>query len=111
MATLTTQNMTKTGLAPTYQAAAAGGDAMPIAGDTDFLHVINGGGSSINVIIGTPGLVDGDLTVQDRTVAVTNGTNKMIPMTASVYLDPTTGLASWTYSATPTSVTIAAIRR
>lgn len=110
MATLTTQNMVNTGLTPAYVAASAGGDAM-VPGDTDFLHVINGGGSPINVIIATPAVIDGDLPVGDRTIAVTNGTNRFIPMPAGLYRDPTTGLASWTYSATPTSVTVGAFRR
>lgn len=109
MATLVTQNMTNTGLAPTYQAAAGGGDAM-VPGDTDFLHVINGGGAPITVTMLTTGVVDGDLTVQDRAITVTNATNKMIPVPPSLYRDPTTGLAGWTYSGV-TSVTVAAIRR
>jgi hypothetical protein len=51
--------------------------------------------------------VEGALAVADRAVTVTNGTFREIPV-PSRYNDPSTGLASITYSAV-TSVTVAAI--
>lgn len=109
MATLTTQPMISTGLAPSYQAAAGGGDAL-VPSSTTFLHVINGGGSPVTVTLVTPGVVDGDLAIADRAITVTNGTNKMIPVSPETFRDPATGLATITYSAV-TSVTVAAIAR
>lgn len=109
MATLTTQNISTTGLVPTYAAAAGGGDAM-VADSTSFLHVKNGSGGSITVTLVTPATVDTNLAVGDRAVVVTAGTDQMIAVPDSLYRDPTTGLASITYSGV-TSLTVAAIRR
>lgn len=109
MATLTTQSITTTGLQPTYAAASAGGDAM-VADSTSFLHVKNGSGGSITVTLVTPATVDTNLAVADRAIAVAAGTDQMIAVPDSLYRDPTTGLASITYSGV-TSLTVAAIRR
>ena len=49
MATLTTQTIVRTGLAPSYAAAAGGGDAMD-TGDDMFLHVKNTSGGAITVM-------------------------------------------------------------
>lgn len=109
MATLTTQNITTAGILPTYTAAAGGGDAM-IADATSFLHIKNGAGSSMTVTLVTPATVDNTLAVGDRAVTVAAGSEQMIAVPDSLYRDPTTGLASITYSAV-TTVTVAAIRR
>lgn len=108
MATLTTQNIDTDGLTPSYVAAAGGGDKM-LPGEHDFLHVKNGGGSSVTVTLVTPATVDATLAVGDRAVAVADGAEAMIRVPAELYRDPTDGLASITYSAV-TSVTVAAIR-
>lgn len=107
MATLTTQNITTAGITPTYAAATSGGDAM-VPGSSNFLHVKNGGGSSITVTLVTPQVVDGSLAVADRAVTVANASEAMIKVTPELYRDPTSGLASITYSAV-TTVTVAAI--
>lgn len=109
MATLTTQNITTAGILPTYAAATAGGDAM-VADSTSFLHVKNASGGSINVTLVTPATVDTTLAVGDRVIAVGAGSEQMIAVPDSLYRDPTTGLATITYSASA-SVTVAAIRR
>ena len=108
MATLTTQNISDTGLQPTYAAASGGGDAM-VADSTSFLHIKNGAGSSMTVTLVTPGTVD-NLAVADRTITIAAGTDQMIAVPDIYYKDPTTGLASITYSSV-TTVTVAAIRR
>lgn len=92
-------------LTPT--AAAGGGDTM-VGGQGVFLYVNNGGGSPINVTLATPETVDGDLQVDNRVVAVTNGTVQIIPVPAR-YNNPTTGLTAITYSGV-TTVTVAAVR-
>lgn len=109
MATLTTQNISTTGIVPTYQAAAAGGDAM-IADSTSFLHAKNASGGSITVTLVTPATVDTTLAVGDRAIVIAAGTDQMIAVPDILYRDPTTGLAAITYSGV-TSLTVAAIRR
>jgi hypothetical protein len=86
--------------------AAGGGDTM-VGAQGVHLYVNNGGGAPITVTLVTPEVVEGSLAVTDRTVSVTNGTWKLIPV-PSRYNDSTTGLASITYSAV-TTVTVAAI--
>jgi hypothetical protein len=109
MATLTTQSISTTGLVATYAAATSGGDAM-IADSTSFLHAKNASGGSITVTLVTPATVDTTLAVGDRAIVVAAGTDAMIAVPDSLYRDPTTGLASITYSGV-TSLTVAAIRR
>lgn len=105
MALLTTQQMTSAGAAITAVSAAGGGDTLDISNGRTFLWCNNGGGSSITVTLVTPGTVDGDLTVQDRAVSVTNGTWKMIgPLNPAVY----GSVVSITYSGV-TTVTVAGV--
>lgn len=109
MATLVTQNIATTGILPTYQAAAGGGDAM-VADSTSFLHIKNGTASPMTVTLATPATVDTTLLVADRAVTVGANSEQMIAVPDSLYRDPATGLAAITYSLA-TSVTVAAIRR
>lgn len=105
MALLTTQQMSSAGVAITLAAAAGGGDTADISSGHTFLWVKNGGGGSITVTLTTPGTVDGDLAVSDRTVTVANGAERMIgPLNPSVY----GGVVSVGYSGV-TSVTVAAV--
>lgn len=87
--------------------ATVGGDTM-VGGQGVFLYVNNGSGSPINVTLATPETVEGSLAVGDRTVSVTNGKFRCIPV-PSRYNDATTGLASITYSSA-TTVTVAAVK-
>jgi hypothetical protein len=105
VALLTTQTIAATGLTPAYASASGGGDTVRVVRNL-FLHVKNGGGSSITVTLATPGTVDG-LAIADRAVTVANGAESMIPIT-DVYR-ASSGLASISYSGV-TSVTVAAIR-
>lgn len=109
MALLTTQSISKAGIVPTYTAAAGGGDTM-VPGATDFLHVKNGGGSSITVTLAIPASLTFDgLAVTSPTATITAGSEQMIKVIPERYRDPTTGLAVITYSGV-TTVTVAAIR-
>jgi hypothetical protein len=111
MATLTTQVITRAGTVITPVAAAGGGDAMT-CGQNNFLRVVNGGGAPITVTIAIPAGASGypNAAYTNTAVSVTNGTTKDIgPIPAQLYMDPTTGLATITYSAV-TSVTVAAVQ-
>lgn len=114
MATLSVQTIAPTGLVPSY-AAANSSDAFPDDGrERTFLHVKNGGGSSINVTIPAqrtsrrvPGA--GTITVPDMVVAVANGAEKMIGPFPDDYRGLTTGNVTVNYSAT-SSVTAAVLQ-
>lgn len=69
MAALTVQNVARSGLAPSYAAAAGGGDTFTNDGAV-FLHVKNGGGSSINVTIDSTAPAGVGLAQSDVVVAV-----------------------------------------
>ena len=108
MALLTPQQISIAGIAPTYAAAAGGGDTIA-PDDRTFLHVKNGSGASITVTVVTPGTVGG-LAIADLSVAVAAGADRMVgPLTAALFADPTTGLVPVTYSGV-TSLTVAALR-
>ncbi|HRF46994.1 MAG TPA: hypothetical protein PLC98_05145 [Anaerolineales bacterium] len=107
MATLTVQEVARTGLAPSYVAAAGGGDAIPNDGRT-MLHIKNGGGSSITLTVVTQATVLGNA-VADDAIAVPNGGERMVgPFPPSIYND-VNQLVQLTYSGV-TTVTVAAIR-
>lgn len=107
MAAINAQVVTRSGLAPSYAAASAGGDYFQNSG-SEVLHVKNGSGSSVTVTIITQATVDG-MAVTDRTVAVPAGADRMIgPFPAGTYNDGD-GRVQITYSAT-TSVTVGVIK-
>lgn len=82
---VTTQPVPLAGLALVHTAPTVDGDIVDV-GRGDFLSVINGGGASITVTVQTPGVVDGDLAIADRTVTVPVGTTpKLIPLTSNQY--------------------------
>jgi hypothetical protein len=113
LATLTTQQVTRAsnGLTPTYAAASGGGDACE-TGDDIFLHVKNTNAATRDVTVAIPtaastypGVV---YTNTVCTIPATTG-DKMIGPISNLYRDPTTGLATITYSAA-TNLTIACIK-
>lgn len=108
MATLAHQQIGFAGSAITYSAAAGGGDnAFP--DERSFLHVKNGGGSSINVTVTVPGTTNGQNNA-DITVAVPNGGERMIgPLVPDLASAETFGVVLFAYSAV-TSVTVAVVR-
>lgn len=109
MALLTTQTIKGSGITPTYAAASAGGDKVSLAALNTFLHIKNGGGSSITVTVTTQNADYRGLTLPDRTVTVAAAGEQMIgPLDASLQAD-INGQASIGYSAV-TSVTVAAFR-
>lgn len=112
---LAVQQIVITGIDPTYTGAVSGdGQVFDNVGNDVFLHVVNGSGGQITVTIETPTLAEGGLTIQDRTVTVDAGTDKMIGPFSSIYeaYDSDNAIdkaVHVTYSAV-TSVTVAAIK-
>lgn len=111
MATLTTQSIVNTGLAPTYQAAAGGGDKVR-PGTRVFLHVKNDGGGSVTVTVD-------DVLSQEPSGAAAFDPNlevviepageRMIGPIVETRFRGSDGLAAITYSGV-SSVTVAALR-
>lgn len=105
MALLTTQQMTSGGVAITLAGASAGGDTADVGNGRTFLWYRNASGAAITVTLVTPGTVDADLLVADRTVSVPAAGDRMIgPLNPAVY-GP---IVSITYSGV-TSLTVAAV--
>lgn len=107
MAALSTQTVANVGTELQFSPASPGGDTCPTGSDVKLL-VNNASGAPITVTLVTPGTVDGNLAITDRTVTVNAGKVEAIPVT-DLYRNPSTGLASLTYSATAT-VTVAVMR-
>lgn len=107
MATLPTQVVSITGLAPNYGAAAAGDKVTP--SDRTFLVVKNGSASPVTVTLDATGLAPGGLPPTDPTVSVPASGERWIgPIIPDAYRG-TDGLCAVSYSATAT-VTVAAVR-
>ena len=105
MAFLNQQQMTSAGGAITLAPAAAGGDTAEIGSGRSFLWCKNGSGAAITVTLATPGTVDSDLAVADRTVTVPAAGDRLIgPLNPTVY----GSIVSVTYSSV-TSLTVAVV--
>lgn len=110
MALLSTQSITRAGLSATLGAATGGGDTF-LADRETMLRVKNTSGASITVTVVTPRTDQVGNAVADNTFTVPATTGDVLagPFPAEIYNDPTTGVASITYSAA-TSVTVAAVK-
>lgn len=109
MSVLTAQQVDLDGLDPSYQAAEAGGDEFtPDEDGRLFLHVKNGGASSIDVTIATP-TKTGGLDVSDQTVSVPAGGERMIKPAQRHLIEASDGNADISYTDV-TSVTVALFR-
>lgn len=114
MAVLNVQNISKTGLAVSYGAAAGGGDSFKDNGRQEtFLEVVNDSGAEVDVTVAAqhttadaPGV--GTIAVPDIVVAVPAAGRRMIgPFPAAYRADD--GSVEISYESV-TSVTVAAIR-
>jgi hypothetical protein len=102
VATLTTQQIIRgTPIAPTFAAAAGGGDACTVGIDT-FVEIKNTSGTSTVVTFAVPagnspysGVAYTSPTV---TVPITTGDKMFGPIDPGLFKDPTTGLCTITYS-------------
>lgn len=99
MALLATQPITRAGVAPSYAAAAGGGDTFT-PGPSVFLHVKNTSGGAITVTVVTPRTDALGNAIADNTISVpaTTGDRMIGPFPYEAYADPTTGVANITYS-------------
>lgn len=109
---LAVQTISDDGVAPTYGAAPAAGNVIPGDGST-WVHVKNGGGSSINVTVATGGTLDGE-PVADKVIAVPNGGERIIgPFRPRAFNQPPgathAGMVTLDYSAV-TTVTVGAFK-
>lgn len=89
-----------------FQPAAAGDTAQ--TGSGVFLAVKNGSGSSVTVTLAYPSKYDSDQTVTGRAHTVPATTGEFLIPLRDVYKDPSTGVASISYSAT-TTVTVCVV--
>jgi hypothetical protein len=104
MALLTTQTVSRTGLNPTFTAAAASDTFVPDS--QTWIEIVNAGGSPDSAVFAVAVGDPPGLTISDVTVSVTNGqTRKIGPFPANFFADPTTGLCTVTNSFT-TTVTV-----
>jgi len=108
MATLSVQQIIRSGLKPTYATAATGGDEFVNDGVFTFFHAKNAATPAIAVTFVTQKTVDGQA-VGDRTVSLPDGEERMVgPFPTDVY-NNANGRVAVTYDAVA-SVTIAAIK-
>lgn len=108
MAALTTQSPLVTGVAIAYVAAGAGGDTISPSDGKTFIHVKNGGGSSITVTVTAVGQCSQGF-LHDAVVVIAAGLDRAIgPFDSNRFTNISSQVAVG-YSAV-TSVTVAAIR-
>lgn len=109
MATLATQTIRRSGLAPAYAAATAGGDEFTPT-DQTFLHVKNGSAGALTVTVVTPGNAIEDVAIADLAVSIPAAGERMIgPFPGGYFANSAIGgRAAISYSGV-TSLTIAAI--
>jgi hypothetical protein len=109
LATLVVQPVARVGVAPTYAACTGGGDAAPV-GDRNWIQVKNGSGAPITVTVATnpsggAPFAGTALATESFSVPATTGDIVYGPLTPQLFADPTTGMATITYSGV-TSLTI-----
>jgi len=112
VATLTTQQVSRAGITPTYGAVAGGGDACEV-GDDIFLHFKNTNAATYTATLAIPSSASTYPGVTYTNVAVvipaTTG-DKMIGPISALFKDPTTGLCTITYTGTTTNGTVACVK-
>jgi hypothetical protein len=107
MADRSPQSIGETVLVATYYAAGAGGDRVHPG---DVLHIKNANASPTVLTMVTPGTVDGDLSIQDRTRTIANGTEAFLTVPRSQAYRDVDGMVALTWSVTAT-VTFAVLSR
>lgn len=108
MADLSVQKIDASGIIPTFVAAGASGDTFANDGRT-FLHVKNGGASSITVTIDSKKPCDQGFD-HDLTITIPAGGERLIgPFSPDRFNDAVTKKTSVSYSSV-TSVTVAALK-
>jgi hypothetical protein len=112
MATLTTQQVTRAGIAPTYAAVTGGGDACEV-GDDIMLHFKNTNAATYTVTLAIPSTASAYANVAytsvTKVIPATTG-DVMIGPVGALFKDPTTGLCTITYTGTTTNGTVACVK-
>jgi hypothetical protein len=106
VADLTIQRLSQTGVTPTFSSAASLGDTFTNDGNT-WLHVKNGGASSVTVTIDSKAPCNQGFD-HDLAVTIAAGGEKVIGRFEQSRFNDTTGKVSVAYTAV-TTVTVAAI--
>lgn len=106
---ITPQAVGSAGVVPATEAANVLGNSVVPAAAGTALRVTNGSGGSINVTVQTPGVVDNDLALPDRVVAVAAGATKYIAGLANPVYRQSDGTVLVDYSAV-TTVTVAVLQ-
>lgn len=113
MAAVSSQTIVPAGIVPTYAAANASDTIAMDDAENTYIHVKNGGGSSINVTVTAqetsrrvPGI--GNVTISNLVVAVANGAEKIIGPFSKAFID-SSGNLNVAFSAT-SSVTYGAFK-
>ena len=112
MATLTTQQITRAGVTPSYAAVTGGGDACE-CGDDIFLQFKNTNAATCTVTLAIPTSASTYSNVTYTNVAVTipaTTGDKWIGPISALFKDPTTGLCTITYTGTSTNTTVACVK-
>lgn len=111
---LTQQSFPPAGAAVAYKTTT---DGLAVSGNTAptgpglALLVKNGSGApiTVNMVIPAGITLDGIAQTTPLPVAVATGADQVIPLRPQRYADPVTGLATFGFAATPTSVNVAVI--
>jgi hypothetical protein len=111
MAVLTAQTITRAGLAPSYAAAAGGGDTfLDNESGRMFVHAKNGSGGSLTVTMVSQASAPANsgLSKVDLAVAIPAGQERMIGPVSQNFRHPDTRVVSLTYSGV-TDLTVAVL--
>lgn len=93
------QQLGETVLQATYYAASGGGDRVRPG---SILHVKNGNAATVTITMITPGTVDTDLAIADRTRTVTNATEGFLTVPRDQAYRDAAGMVALTWSVTST---------
>jgi len=111
-ANFSVQQMTITGITPTFNAANGGGDTFPNDGKT-YVHVKNGSGGSLTItfdaVSGFNDAAYGPITFTDTAVAIPAGEERIVGPFPPARFNNTSGRVAMTYSGV-TSLTVGVFR-
>ena len=109
MATLSTQQISRAGITPSYAAVTGGGDACEV-GDDVYLHFKNTNAATYTVTLAIPASASTypNVTYTNPAIVIPATTgDKLIGPISALFKDVTTGLCQITYTGTTTNGTVA----